>query len=70
MNKFTNKTTRDELELFFAMTRENEKYVRFLFIELSKTQGEIRVANQLLERVNAGDFVNIKCDAYELGYGI
>lgn len=67
--KFSTTSKRQDLELFFAHCGEHESYVRYLFLILSQTRGEINVANELLERTLNGDWISIKVDAYTLGYG-
>ena len=65
--KFGKQTTREQLEMFFIQCGDYAPYVRFLFVKNGST---ISAANDLLERVNAGDFTSMKIEAFEKGYGI
>lgn len=70
---FTNKTTRAELELWYSNMGTNEKYVRFLVLNLTmyngqKLQGSVTVCNLLAKLVELNQWGTIKSEAFSLGF--
>ncbi len=64
--------TREQFQSFInGVTASNPALghmINFVFQQLRKTEKDTAIANELLKQYEAGNIVEIKITAYELGY--